>query len=144
MQVTLNACSSTDCCPHLPACPTSLLLTVLAYVDIYKYLVVWLDCTLSFQTHIENLQSKIKSRIGFLFCNKASFSILHAAKHSLVKLTILLILDFGDVIYKIASNTLLSNYLIPIQLLSCFAPLHPSISTCTFIFCTSITTVLIC
>ena len=62
---------------------------------------------MSFQTHIKHLQSKIKSRIGFLFRNKASFT--HAAKHALVKLTILPILDFGDVIYKIASNTLLST-----------------------------------
>jgi hypothetical protein len=54
----------------------------LEYVDNYKYLGVWLDCKLSFQTHI---------------------------KHTLVKLTILPILDFGDVIYKIASNTLLSK-----------------------------------
>ena len=69
------------------------------------YLGVWLDCKLSFQTHIKHLQSKIKSRIGFLFHTKASFT--HAAKHTLVKLTILPILDFGDVIYKIASNTIL-------------------------------------
>uniref|UniRef100_A0A8C7RC26 Reverse transcriptase domain-containing protein n=1 Tax=Oncorhynchus mykiss TaxID=8022 RepID=A0A8C7RC26_ONCMY len=77
----------------------------LEYVD--KYLGVWLDCKLSFQTHIKHLQSKVKSRIGFLFHNKASFT--HAAKHTLVKLTILPILDFGDVIYKIASNTLLNK-----------------------------------
>jgi hypothetical protein len=32
-----------------------------------------------------------------------------AAKHTLIKLTILPILDFGDVIYKIASNTLLNK-----------------------------------
>ena len=76
-------------------------------VDIYKYLGVWLDCKLSLQTCIKHLQSKIKSRIGFLFRNKASFT--HAAKHTLVKLTILPILDFGDVIYKIASNTLLNK-----------------------------------
>ena len=31
------------------------------------------------------------------------------AKHTLVKLTILPILDFSDVIYKIASNTLLNK-----------------------------------
>ena len=49
----------------------------------------------------------MKSRIGFLFRNKESFT--HAANHTLVKLTILPILDFGDVIYKIASNTLLSK-----------------------------------
>uniref|UniRef100_A0A8C7QUG0 Reverse transcriptase domain-containing protein n=1 Tax=Oncorhynchus mykiss TaxID=8022 RepID=A0A8C7QUG0_ONCMY len=79
----------------------------LEYVDNYKYLGVWLDCKLSFQTHIKHLQSKVKSRIGFLFRNKASFT--HAAKHTLVKLTILPILDFGDVIYKIASKTLLNK-----------------------------------
>ena len=70
-------------------------------------MLVGLDCKLSFQTHIKLLQSKIKSRIGFLLRNKASFT--HAAKHNLVNLTILPILDFGDVIYKIASNTLLSK-----------------------------------
>ena len=68
----------------------------LEYADNYKYLGVWLDCKLSFQTHIKHLQSKNKSRIGFLFRNKASFT--HAAKHTLLKLTILLILDFCDVI----------------------------------------------
>ena len=79
----------------------------LEYVDNYKYLDVWLDCKLSFQTHIKYLQSKVKSRIGFLFSNKASFT--HAATHTLVKLTILPILIFCDVIYKIASNTLLNK-----------------------------------
>ena len=73
----------------------------------YKYLGVLLYCKLSFQTHIKHLQSKCKSRIGFLFRIKASFT--HAAKHTLVKLIILPILDFGDVIYKLASNTLLSK-----------------------------------
>ena len=43
--------------------------------------------------------------MGFLFRNKASFT--NATKHTLVKLTILPILNFGDVIYKIVSNTLL-------------------------------------
>ncbi|CDQ72748.1 unnamed protein product [Oncorhynchus mykiss] len=49
----------------------------------------------------------MKSRIGFLFRNKAFFT--HAAKYTLVKRTILPVLDFGDVIYKIAANTLLSK-----------------------------------
>jgi hypothetical protein len=49
----------------------------------------------------------MKSRIGFLFSNEAFFT--HAAKHTLVKVTILPILDFGDVIYKIASNILLNK-----------------------------------
>jgi hypothetical protein len=79
----------------------------LEYVDNYKHLGVWLDCKLSFQTHIKHLQSKIKSWIGFLFRNNASFT--HAIKLTLLKQTILPILDFGDVIYKIASDTLLSK-----------------------------------
>ena len=79
----------------------------LEYVDNYKYLGVWLDCKLSFQTHIKHLQSKIISRICFLFRNKASFT--NIAKITLVKLTILPILVFGDVINKIASKTLLSK-----------------------------------
>ena len=54
----------------------------LEYVDNYKYLGVWLDCKLFFQIHIKHLQSKIKSRLVFLFCNKASFT--HAAEHTLV------------------------------------------------------------
>jgi hypothetical protein len=93
--------------PARPSSITTLDGSDLEYMDNYKYLGVWLDCKLSFQTHIKHLQSKMKSRISFLFCNKASFT--HTAKHTLVKLTILPILDFGNVIYKIASNTLLSK-----------------------------------
>ena len=37
------------------------------------------------------------------------FTTKPPSKHTLVKLTILPILDFSDVIYKIASNTLLSK-----------------------------------
>ena len=59
----------------------------LEFVDNYKYLGVWLDCKLSFQTHIKHLLSKIKSRTGFLFRNKASFT--HAANHTLANLTVL-------------------------------------------------------
>jgi hypothetical protein len=93
--------------PARPPSITTLNGSELEYVDNYKYLGVWLDCKLSFQTHIKHLQSKMNSRIGFLFRNKASFT--HGAKHTLVKLTILPILDFGVVIFKIASNTLISN-----------------------------------
>ena len=114
LQLLLNA-SKTKCmlfnrslpAPARPSRITTLDGSDLEYVDNYKYLGVWLDCKLYFQTHIKHLQSKIKSRIGFRYRNKASFT--HAAKHTLVKLTILPILDFGDVIYKIDSNTLLNK-----------------------------------
>jgi len=68
----------------------------LEIVDNYKYLGIWLDSSLSFHTHISKLQSKIKSRIGFLFRNRASFTF--SAKLALVNMTILPILDFGDVV----------------------------------------------
>jgi hypothetical protein len=114
LQLLLNA-SKTKCmlfnqsllAPVRTSSITTLDGSHLEYVDNYKYLGVWLDCKLSSQTHIKHLQSKIKSRIGFLFRNKTSFT--HAAKHAHVKRTILPILDFGDVIYKIASNALLSK-----------------------------------
>ena len=112
LQLLLNA-SETKCMLFnrslpAPAPPTSITTldgSDLEYMDNYKYLGVWLDCKLSFQTHIKHLQSKMKSRISFLFHNKASFT--HATKFTLVKLAILPILYFGNVIYKKASNTLL-------------------------------------
>ena len=76
-------------------------------VAVYKYLGIWLDSSLSFQQNINHLQSKVKSRIGFLFCNKASFT--HTAKLALVKMTILPILDFSDVNYRNASNSFLKE-----------------------------------
>ena len=80
--IIINRLTSSDRYLHLPAHPTSLLWTSdLEYVDNYKYLGVWLDCKVSFQTYIKHLHSKVKSRIGFLFRNRASFT--HAAKHIL-------------------------------------------------------------
>uniref|UniRef100_A0A8C8FBH9 Uncharacterized protein n=1 Tax=Oncorhynchus tshawytscha TaxID=74940 RepID=A0A8C8FBH9_ONCTS len=84
LQLLLNA-SKTKCMlfnqslptPARPSSITTLDGSDLEYVDNYKYQGVWLDCKLSFQTHIKHLQSKIKSRIGILFRNKASFT--HAA-----------------------------------------------------------------
>ena len=93
--------------PARPSSIPTLEVSDLEYVDNYKYLGVWLDCKLSFQTHIKHLQTQIKSRISFLFRNKASFT--HAATHTLVKRTILPLLEFGAAIYKIASTTLLSK-----------------------------------
>ena len=102
LQLLLNA-SKTKCmlfnwllpAPSRPTSITTLDSSDLEYVENYKYLGVWLDRKLSFQTHIKPLQSK------------ASFT--HAAKHTLVKLTILPILYLGDVIYKIVSSPLLSK-----------------------------------
>ena len=136
LQLLLNA-GKTKCmlfnrslpAPARPSSITTLDGSDLEYMDNYNYLGVWLDCKLSFQTHIKHLQSKIKSRIDFLFRNKASFT--HAAKLTLVKLTILPILDFGDVIYKIASNTLLNKLDAVPSVLSPKPHILPTIATCT-------------
>ena len=115
LQLLLNA-SKAKCmvfnrflpAPARPSSITTLDGSDLEYVDNYKYLGVWLDYknspsrpTLSISKPKLNLES------ASYFTNKASFT--RTAKHTLVKLTILPILDFGDVIYKIASNTLLSK-----------------------------------
>ena len=77
----------------------------LEFVSSYKYLGLWLDTSLSFTTHIKHLQSKVKARLSFLYRNKASFT--RAAKHTLVKMTILPIFDYGDTIYRSASHSTL-------------------------------------
>ncbi|CDQ80568.1 unnamed protein product [Oncorhynchus mykiss] len=86
-----------------PASPTSITTldsSDLEYVDNYKYL----DAVNSPSRLIFNISNpKLNLELAFY----SAFT--HTAKHSLVKLTILPILDFGNVIYKIASNTLLSK-----------------------------------
>ena len=79
----------------------------LEFIDTYKYLGFWLDSSLSFKTHINTLLTKVRARIGFLYRNKASFT--YEAKNTLVKMTILPILDYGDFIYRIATKTVLSK-----------------------------------
>lgn len=79
--------------------------SVLEFVESYKYLGLWLDPSLSFSTHIHKLQATVKARLAFLFRNKASFT--RAAKHTLVKMTVLPALDYGDIIYKMASKAAL-------------------------------------
>ena len=71
-------------------------------VTSYKYLGAWLDDTLSFSQHISKLQAKVKSRLGFLYCNHSSFT--PAAKLILMQMTILPMLDYGVVIYRSAGN----------------------------------------
>lgn len=48
------------------------------YVECYLYLGIWLDSKFSFETHINLLLRKVKSRIGFLYHNKSSFT--HSTK----------------------------------------------------------------
>ena len=68
----------------------------------YKYLGVWLDGTLSFSQNISKLQAKVKSRLGFLHCNPSSFTPV--AKLTLIQMTMLPMLDYGDAIYRSAGQ----------------------------------------
>jgi hypothetical protein len=63
---------------------------------------VWFDGTLSFSQHISKLQAKVKSRIVFLFRNSSSFTTV--ATLTLIQMTILPMLDYGDIIYRSAGK----------------------------------------
>ena len=79
---------------------TSLEGTTLEQVTEYKYLGIWLDNTLSFLPHINKLQSKIKAKLGFLYRMRSTLT--RSAKLTLVQMTILPMLDYGDIIYRSA------------------------------------------
>ena len=82
--------------------PTCLITTSegleLEVVTSNKYLGVRLDGTLSFSQHMSKLQAEVKSRLDFLYCNRSSFT--PAAKLTLIQMTILPMLDYGDIIYR--------------------------------------------
>ena len=87
----------------LPTCViTTSEVLELEVVTSYKYLGVWLDGTLSFSQHISKLQAKVKSRLGVLYRNRSSFN--PAAKLTLIKMTILPMQDYRDVIYRSAGK----------------------------------------
>ena len=52
--------------------------------------------------HIAKLQANVKSRLGFLYRSRSSFT--PAAKLTLIQMTILPMLDYGDVIYRSAGK----------------------------------------
>ncbi len=79
----------------------------LQFVNSYKYLGIWLDSSLSSDTHMNILLSKVRSRIGFLYRNKVSF--IHSSKHILIKMSVLPFLDYGDVIYRSSSKNPLNK-----------------------------------
>ena len=71
-------------------------------VSSYKYLGFWTDSSLSFTEHLSFLQSKVKTRLSFLYRNRSLFTA--TSKSSLVQLTVLPLFDYGDVIYRSASK----------------------------------------
>jgi hypothetical protein len=74
----------------------------LEVVTSYKYFGVLLDSTLAFSQHISKLQAKVKSRLGLLYRNHSTFTPI--AKLTLIQMTILHMLDYGDIIYRSAGK----------------------------------------
>ena len=74
-------------------------------VNSYKYLGIWLDSKLSFQTHVDCLVKSLRSKIGFLFRNKACFST--RSRKTIVQSLVMPVFDYGDTLYMHASQTVL-------------------------------------
>lgn len=66
-----------------------------------------METSLSFSIHISKLQSKVKAKLGFLYRNRSSFTT--SAKLTLIQMTILPMLDYGDTIYRVACKSTLSK-----------------------------------
>lgn len=71
----------------------------------YKYLGIWLDDKLSYHVHVTNLIKKLKPLLGFFFRNKTCFPM--EARKRLVQSTFLSVLDYGDILYMHATETVL-------------------------------------
>ena len=74
-------------------------------VSEYKYLGIWLDDKLSFKFHVDNLATKLRQKIGFLYRNSASFPM--PCRKRIVQAVFMSVLDYGDVVYRHASSTTL-------------------------------------
>ena len=68
-----------------------------------QYLGLWLDSTLSFKCHIDNIARKINFSTGVLYRNRNCFTF--TVRKRLVQQLILPILDYADVIYQTAPKT---------------------------------------
>ena len=72
-------------------------------VSSYKYLGIRLDDKLSFKVHMDNLERKLKLKLGFYFCNRACFLLM--ARMKLVQTTFLSVIDYGDLLYVHAPSS---------------------------------------
>ena len=69
----------------------------------FKYLGLWLDCQLSFKTHINSVVQKINYSLKILYCSIQCFT-LQIRKRIITQL-ILPILDYGDTVYQNTTET---------------------------------------
>ena len=73
----------------------------------YKYLGIWLDEKLNFNTHIDFLTKSLRMKLGFFYRNRSCFP--WATRKRLIEALFLSALDYGDIIYRNASNTTLKS-----------------------------------
>uniref|UniRef100_A0A0E9XHX0 Uncharacterized protein n=1 Tax=Anguilla anguilla TaxID=7936 RepID=A0A0E9XHX0_ANGAN len=71
----------------------------------YKYLGIWFDEKLTFKYHIDNLVSKLWQKLGFFYRNRTSFPMI--SRKRIVEAVFLSVLDYGDVLYRIAAPSTL-------------------------------------
>lgn len=76
-------------------------------VTSYKYPGIIIDQNLSFKTHIEDLVSKLRIKLGFLLRDRSNFSL--KARKSFTLGTFLPLLDVGDLLYLIAPDQYLKK-----------------------------------
>lgn len=74
----------------------------LEQVSKYKYLGIWLDDSLLFKPHVDNLLKKLRPKLGFFFRHKSCFSF--ETKKRLISATFLSVLDYGDILYMNAPD----------------------------------------
>ena len=81
--------------------------TKIKRVTEYKYLGVWLDEKFTFKFHVDNLASKLRQKIGFLYRKGSNFHLI--SKKKVVEAVFLSVLDSGDVIYRHAAASTLKS-----------------------------------
>ena len=72
-------------------------------VQTFKYLGLWLDSELSFQSHINAVRGKINNSLRLMYRSINCFT-LQIRKH-IVQQLLLPIIDYGDIIYQNTSET---------------------------------------
>ena len=73
----------------------------------YKYLGIWLDEKLTFNTHINILTKSLRMKLGFFYRNRSCFP--WTTRKRLIESLFLSALDYGDIIYRNASATTLKS-----------------------------------
>ncbi|MEE6522878.1 hypothetical protein FKM82_021531 [Ascaphus truei] len=81
--------------------------TTLTPVTSFKYLGLWFDSHLTFGMHIDTLTSKTYAKLGVLYRNKSSRSLL--VRKRISQQMLMPIIDDGDIVYGSASQTHLSK-----------------------------------